>query len=183
MREIGTRTIETDRLILRRVTVNDAKVIFENWASDPLVTKYLTWEPHQTVEITQAYVNPKMEKYANDGLYFDWLVVLKETGEVIGDICATRVSLRDELVEMGHCYGRKYWNKGYATEALKAFIQYMFKLVGAKKIVACHSSENPASGKVMLKAGMHYDATLPKYIIDKETKRRVDLLYYSIDNK
>ena len=183
MRNIGTKTIETDRLILRKPTVDDAEAIFNNWANDPIVTKHLSWEPHKSIDVTREYLNNKLEKKQDDGYMFDWLVILKETNEIIGEITAVKVSVINKFVEMGHCYGRKYWNKGYATEALKAFIQYMFKLVGVEKVIACHSSENPASGKVMIKAGMHYDAALPKYVVDKASGKRVDLLYYSIDNK
>ena len=80
---------------------------------------------------------------------------------------------------MGYCYGSKYWNKGYATEVLQIVIKYLKETAKVEKITACHLSINPASGKVMKKAGMIYDATLKEYRIDKKTNKRVDLVYYS----
>jgi RimJ/RimL family protein N-acetyltransferase len=57
----------------------------------------------------------------------------------------------------------------------------MFNKVEVEKIIACHISTNPASGRVMVKVGMHYDSTLEGYVVDKNTGKREDLLYYSID--
>ena len=54
MKKVGTQTIETERLILRRFTVEDAGDMYKNWASDPEVTKYLTWPPHESVEFTKS---------------------------------------------------------------------------------------------------------------------------------
>ena len=82
-------------------------------------------------------------------------------------------------LELGYCYGSKYWNKGYATEALQIVIKYLRETAKVEKITACHFSLNHASGKVMKKAGMIYDATLKEYRIDKNTNKRVDLVYYS----
>ena len=82
-------------------------------------------------------------------------------------------------LELGYCYGSKYWNKGYATEALQIVIKYLRETAKVEKISACHLSINPASGKVMKKGGMIYDATLKEYRIDKNTNKRVDLVYYS----
>ena len=180
MNGIGTQTIETERLIMRRISIKDAEFIYKNWASDPLVTRYLTWDSHENIEITKKYAIFKEERYINE-YCFDWIVVLKETNKPIGEIEAVKVSKTDRLVEMGDCYGSNYWNKSYATEALKAFIDYMFNEVEVEKIITCHISTNPASGWVMIKVGMNYDSTLKGYAVDKNTGKREDLLYYSID--
>lgn len=111
------------------------------------------------------------------------MVELKSTHEPIVDIEAVNVSKKDNLVEMGDCYGSSYWNKGYATEALKAFIDYMFSEVEVDKVIACHISTNPASGRVMEKAGMHLDASLKGYFIDKNTGKRAHKVCYSIDRE
>lgn len=181
MNGIGTQTIETERLILRRIREEDADMIYQNWTSDPLVTKYLTWDIHKNLEVTRSYAKYKADRYVND-FCFDWLIVLKAINEPIGEIEAVKVQVENRLVEMGYCLSSKYWNQGYASEALKAFIDYMFNQVGVDKVIACHIDVNPASGRAMQKAGMKYDATLKNYRVDKNTNKRVDLLYYSIDN-
>ena len=181
MKGIGTRTIETERLIMRRMEKGDALSIYKNWTSDPLVSRYVTWDTHDSFETTQAYVDYKVKRYEGHDYCFDWVLVLKETGEPIGEMEAVEVSLRDRIVIMGDCLGSKYWNKGYATEALKAFIRYMFDEVGVDKVIAYHLSVNPASGRVMQKAGMHLDAVLKGYLVDKLTGQRADKVVYSID--
>ena len=178
MINVGTKTIETKRLILRKLEISDLEQVYNNWCSDPKVTKYVTWDMHKNIEQTKEYINFKLGLYEKD-YRFDWVVVIKETNEVIGEIDAVKQSLNYNLVELGYCYGSKYWNNGYATEALSAVIKYLKEVALVEKVTACHISTNPASGRVMQKAGMKYDATLKEYVVDKNTKERADLVYYS----
>lgn len=178
MINVGTRTIETKRLILRKLDISDLEQVYNNWCSDSKVTKYVTWDTHKNIEQTKEYINFKLGLYEKD-YRFDWVVVIKETNEVIGEIDAVKQSLNYNLVELGYCYGSKYWNNGYATEALSAVIKYLKEVALVEKVTACHISTNPASGRVMQKAGMKYDATLKEYVVDKNTKERADLVYYS----
>lgn len=178
MINVGTRTIETKRLILRKLEISDLEQVYNNWCSDPKVSKYVTWDMHKNIEQTKEYINFKLDLYKKD-YRFDWVVVIKETNEVIGEIDAVKQSLNYNLVELGYCYGSKYWNNGYATEALSAVIKYLKEVALVEKVTACHISTNPASGRVMQKAGMNYDATLKEYVVDKNTKERADLVYYS----
>ena len=178
MINVGTKTIETKRLILRKLEISDLEQVYNNWCSDPKVTKYVTWDMHKNIEQTKEYINFKLGLYEKD-YRFDWVVVIKETNELIGEIDAVKQSLNYNLVELGYCYGSKYWNNGYATEALSAVIKYLKEVALVEKVTACHISTNPASGRVMQKAGMKYDATLKEYVVDKNTKERADLVYYS----
>lgn len=178
MINVGTRTIETERLILRKLEISDLEQVYNNWCSDPKVSKYVTWDMHENIEQTKEYIKFKLGLYEKD-YRFDWVVVIKETNEVIGEIDSVKQSLNYNLVELGYCYGSKYWNNGYATEALSAVIRYLKEVALVEKVTACHISTNPASGRVMQKAGMNYDATLKEYVVDKNTKERADLVYYS----
>ncbi len=179
MKGLGTKKLETKRLILRRIEEKDYIKSYLNWTSDPLVTKYVTWNTHENEEVTREYFQSKVNKYRND-YYFDWLVVVKDSGEIIGEIEA-RAAKDHNLVEIGYCYGSRFWGKGYGTEALKAVINYMFKEVEVRKILARHISTNPASGKVMEKAGMKLDGILKGYVVDKNTNSPEDFHMYSID--
>ena len=183
MKPVGSRVIETERLIMRPLQEGDAPFIYKNWTSDPMVTRYLTWDAHASLQDTENYVRYKLKRNSEDPYRFDWVLVLKETGEPIGEMEGVRASLQDNLVEMGDAIGSKFWNRGIATEALKAFIRYLFEVAEVEKIVACHISTNPASGRVMEKAGMHKDGVLKGYLIDKTTSRREDSVWYSIDKK
>ncbi|WP_300408745.1 GNAT family N-acetyltransferase [Lagierella sp.] len=179
MKEIGTKIIETKRLILRRIEENDYLQAYENWTGDKLVERYVTWDTHENAECTREYFSSKVDKY-EDKLFFDWVVELKENSQVIGEIEA-RPSKQDDLVEIGYCYGSRFWNRGYASEALKAVVDYMFTEVKVRKVLTRHMGMNPASGMVMKKAGMKIDAVLKGYVIDKKTGKPDDFHMYSID--
>ena len=183
MKGIGTKTIVTNNLILRKIKVSDYELAYKNWTSDSLVTRYVTWDYHQSIEDTKNYFQYKENRYLNDNYCYDWIIILKENNEPIGEIETVRVSTRDQSVEIGYCLGSKFWNRGYGSEALKTVINYLFLEAEVDKIIACHISTNPASGKVMKKCGMKYDGTLVGYLIDKNTNRRENKVYYSIDRK
>ena len=82
--------------------------------------------------------------------------------------------------EIGYAYGSKYWNNGYATEALKVVINYLCKKVEFETVYALYLKSNEASGRIMVKAGMKYEGTARKRMIDKISGERLDLISYSI---
>ena len=153
MNKAGTQRIETHRLILRRFTVEDAEDMYVNWASDPEVTRFLTWPPHAGVEVTRFVLNDWVSRY-EDGSYFQWAIQLKDTGAVIGSIAVVKLIEDLEAAEIGYCMGRAYWGQGIMPEALRAVIDFLFDTVGLNRIAACHDVKNPKSGRVMEKAGM-----------------------------
>ena len=88
--------------------------------------------------------------------------------------------MNNNTVEIGHCYGRSFWNKGYGTEALTRIIKFFFEEVGVETIYAYYVERNSASGKVLEKVGMKYEGILRKRVYDKVTKKQADLISYSI---
>ena len=101
------------------------------------------------------------------------------TKELIGTIDVSKKYLDFDTCEIGYCYSDKFWGLGYGTESLKAVIKYLFEETEAEVIFAEHLERNPASGKVMKKAGMIYEGRQRGRIVDKEGIRN-DLLSYSI---
>lgn len=178
MKNIGTKVLETERLILRKANVSDANDMYNNWGSDPLVSKYVTWETHKSVEDSLDFLKFLEESYTKDNTY-QWLVVLKEDNTPIGSISAVNVDEKNNTIEIGYCYGRKWWGNGYATEAFKRVISFLFEEVEAETIYARYLLENPASGKVMEKSGLAYEGTLRNRILDKN-KVMKDIASYSI---
>jgi ribosomal-protein-alanine N-acetyltransferase len=152
----GTITLETQRLILRRFTQDDADAMFRNWANDEQVTRFLTWPPHGTLENTQAVINSWVNDYDNLDKY-EWAIELKSLGEPIGSIAAMNPNDRNNSVEMGYCIGTAWWRSGYMSEALAAVIKFLFEEVGGNRIVAIHDPHNPNSGAVMRKCGMQFE--------------------------
>lgn len=174
----GTRIMETDRLILRRFTIDDAQDFFDHWANDPEVTKYMTWKPHKNIEITQAVLALWLNAYEHADNYH-WAIVLKEGAKLIGSISIMNIEDTYERSEVGYCLAKDYWNQGIMTEALKAVIDFGFARVGFNRIQACHYAENPASGRVMVKAGMKYEGRFKQYLKDNQG-RFVDCDIYAI---
>ena len=153
MKNKGTKTIETDRLILRRFCMDDAEGMYANWASDSEVTRFLTWPVHADVNVTRTLLEGWIHNYEEDTTY-NWVMELKNTHEVIGNISV--VKLREDIAaaDMGYCMGKAWWGMGFMPEALCAVIGYLFSEVGLNRIAACHDVNNPKSGRVMEKAGM-----------------------------
>lgn len=180
MNNLGTRTIETERLILRRVKKEDAEAIFNNWANDNRVTKNLTWPTHANIDVTNLVLDKWLEEYNNEHAY-KWGIQLKDSDELIGMIDVVKNTIRDERCEIGYVLMYDKWNRGIMTEALKAVIDFLLNEVKYYMIELRHSSSNPASGKVMEKCGMTKDALLPNRIKNPDGTRS-DLIYYSIKN-
>ena len=107
MKKLGTKRIETDRLILRRFEIEDAEEMFANWASDPEVTKFLTWPPHADVDVTRELLRDWISHY-EDGGYFNWVIELKETGRAIGNISVVHMKEEIKAAEIGYCMSRAY---------------------------------------------------------------------------
>ena len=156
MNKTGTQQLETHRLILRRFCAEDAEDMFRNWASDPEVTRYLTWPVHTGVDITRMVLDSWISRY-EDGGFFNWAIVWKETGEVIGNIAAVNVIEPLEAAEIGYCMSRAFWGRGIMPEAFRAVITFLFDTVGLRRIYAHHDVRNPKSGRVMVKAGLKFE--------------------------
>ncbi len=159
MNKAGTQRIVTQRLILRRFRTEDAGDMYYNWASDPEVTRYLTWPVHSSPEATASLLAEWVSHY-DDGGYFNWAMEYQETGKVIGNISVVKLNENTEAADMGYCMSRAYWGQGLMPEALEAVIAYLFDVVGLNRVAACHDANTPRSGRVMEKAGMKQEGIL-----------------------
>lgn len=159
MKHLGTKRIMTQRLSLRRFVETDAEAMYRNWASDPEVTRFLTWPAHDSVDVSQWVVNDWISHYGEDS-YYQWAIVPKALGEPIGSIAVVSANDRIGKVEIGYCIGKKWWHRGYMTEALGAVIRFFFEEVGTNRVESRHDPRNPHSGRVMGKCGMQYEGTM-----------------------
>ena len=156
----GTVTIETERLILRRFTMEDTEPMFLGWATDPEVCRHMTWPPHENMEVTRELLERWTGSYGAAD-YYNWAIVLKENGpKPIGNISTANVKESTLCATMGYCMSRAHWGKGVMTEALTAVIDFFFDEVGFNRIDADHAVDNPASGRVMEKSGMRHEGIL-----------------------
>ena len=167
MQHKGTKTIETNRLILRQFRPEDAEYMYKNWASDPEVTAYLTWPAHPNVELTKLLLADWINHYSEPS-YYNWVIELKEIGEVIGNISVVELNERIEEADIGYCMGTAWWGNAIMPEALSAVITYLFEEVGVNRVSACHDNNNPKSGRVMAKAGMKLEGVLRAAAINNQ---------------
>jgi len=156
---LGTKTIETDRLILRKFVMEDAGAMFKNWVNDIEVLDYLTWEPHGRIEVTQELLTEWIEAYNHSNTY-NWAIELKEINEVIGSMTVIFASDKDFKCEIGYVIGKQFWSRGITTEALIAVDKFLIFEVGYNRIQMHHDTRNVASGRVMEKAGLTLEGTL-----------------------
>lgn len=179
MKHIGTKEIKTDRLILRRLTLEDAESAYNGWCTDKYVAKYVTWDVHKSIDETKELYKIWVQEYESLETY-RWGVEVKETHELIGTIdVPSKKFMKYGACEIGYVYKKSAWGNGYGTEALKAVIKYLFDEVDAETVYADYMLNNPASGKIMEKSGMKFEGILRSRIIDKDGNRN-DLGYCSI---
>ncbi len=177
MEHKGTRPLETPRLLLRPFRESDAGAMFRNWASDPEVTRYLTWPAHRTQEDSRRIARLWQEQ-SDDPRVYQWAVVLKSIGEPIGGLSVVRMNENVSAMELGWCIGRRWWGQGLMPEAARAVADYLFGQVGVLRLAACHDSENGKSGRVMQKLGMVREGTLRRH--GRNNRGIVDEVVYSV---
>ena len=165
--EIGTQTIETDRLILRRMTDEDALDMYNHWASDPLVPRYFTWDIHENIDVTKSLIKNWVAQY-DDPFCFHWIIYCKELEHTIGTVYIDDIDRESGNGVISCILSRECWGKGFAAEITKAVVNYAFEKAGFEKIFAHHHEDNIASGKALLKAGFSFvDKSYHSY--DKES--------------
>jgi RimJ/RimL family protein N-acetyltransferase len=144
--------LETDRLDLRRFLPEDVADVARLCGE---------WEiAETTLNIPHPYELPMAEEWIgshqkafDDGEAVNFAISEKETGKLLGAI-SIHIQKGNRLAEIGYWIGKPYWNRGFATEATKAVIDYGFEQLELNRIQARHMTKNPASGRVMEKAGM-----------------------------
>ena len=168
-----TPILETERLILRPLTVAYAKEAYENWTSDPEVAKYMIWSTHSNVEITKQWLTDAEKSIDSDSAY-DWGFFRKEDGKLIGSGGIYYVK-KHVAFEIGYNIMKACWHQGYTTEAANAMLTFAIQALEAKRFYGRHAKENIYSGKVMEKLGMKFvredeynSADGTKHFVDRE---------------
>ena len=158
----GTIEFKTPRLLLRKFMMEDAEPMFNNYANDPEVTKFLPWAPHGSVENTKLLLADWIPQYKNPS-YYNWAIELKDLHELIGGISIDDTKEEDRRCEIGYCMAKTYWNQGIMSEVVDAVLNHLFTEIGYNRIQAKHDVNNPASGRVMEKVGMKFEGILRSY--------------------
>ncbi|WP_071458639.1 GNAT family N-acetyltransferase [Bacillus massilinigeriensis] len=168
--------LETERLILRKVTLDDAEDMFK-YGSNEEVTKYVTWNSHKTLSETKEYINLIRNNY-EQGQVAPWGMECKETGEFIGTIDFVWWLPDYRIAEIGYVISQDYWGKGLTTEAAREVMRFGFDNMELIRIQAKCLVENTGSARVMEKAGMTFEGVLRNGMFLKG--KSWDLKMYSI---
>jgi [ribosomal protein S5]-alanine N-acetyltransferase len=168
--------LETDRLILRKITLDDAEDMFA-YGSIEEVTTYVTWDKHQTLADTKQFIDFILDQYENKRIA-PWGIELKETGRMIGTIDFVSWNTNQKIAEIGYVITPDYWGKGITTEAAKELVKFGFSKMDLVRIQARCFTENIGSERVMEKAGMSFEGIIRKGMLVKG--KHQDLKMYSI---
>jgi ribosomal-protein-alanine N-acetyltransferase len=146
-----TPTIETERIILRPLKIEDAQQIFERWTSDKRVTKFMSYNTHKNVEETKQWLFEEISNYESDCSYV-WGFEIKQNHCLFGS-GGLYYRKEKDMYELGYNIMYDFWNQGYTTEASRAVAEFAKNTLKVKMLYAHHAVENPASGRVMQKVG------------------------------
>jgi ribosomal-protein-alanine N-acetyltransferase len=152
--------------------------MYNNWANDSDVTRYLTWPAHGNPDISRAVIGDWISRYGDQDFY-QWMITFKEEEtNPIGSISVVSMDSSVNSMEIGYCIGKAWWHQGIMTEALLRVMDYLFDEVGMNRIEARHDPNNPHSGNVMKKCGMKYEGTLRQ--ADKNNQGVCDSCIYAL---
>jgi RimJ/RimL family protein N-acetyltransferase len=169
-------TIETSRLTLRPLTIEDDEAIYA-YGQDPEVSRYVLFETHNNIEDSRTFLRTTLELYAKCepcGLG----IVLKGEQKLIGTIGYINWNEKHMRTEIGYALSKPYWGRGYVTEAAIALIDRLFRDSDLIRIEARCDVRHTASSRVMEKAGMKFEGVLRKQVFSKGEHR--DMKIYSI---
>ena len=153
---VKIEVIETERLILRGWSLDDAEDLYD-YARNPNVGPHGGWKPHESVEESKKIITKLFL-----GKYDIWAMVDKQTGKVIGSIGFEKDTIRDEplCLELGYAMAEDYWGRGLMTEAAKAVIRFGFEKSGLEMISIYRNPVNYRSERVIEKCHFIYEGTL-----------------------
>lgn len=174
---VGTKTINTERLILRKFKYSDDEDMLTYWISDPKIQSMYSEPVYTTKEEVNELLNKYINSYQKED-YYRWAIILKETNECIGQIAFFLVDNKNHFSEIEYCIGSKYQKQGLATEATKAVIDFGFNEVNFHKIQICHKANNISSKRVIEKCGFKYEGALRDFFYIDE--KYIDRVYYSL---
>jgi RimJ/RimL family protein N-acetyltransferase len=151
--------METARLLLRRPVADDAQAMFDGYASDPEVTRFLTWPTHESVGRAHTFLR-RCDAVWRDGSAYPWAITLED--RLIGMIEARR---DDHRAEIGYAIARPTWGRGYATEAARAVVDWALSQTPIRRVWAYVDVVNRPSARVLEKTGMAREGTVRAWYV------------------
>jgi RimJ/RimL family protein N-acetyltransferase len=154
-------TIETERLVLRRPVIDDAPAIFDGYARDPEVVRYLMWQPHRSVGDTNDFLVTVAQRIQH-GKEQTWGITLKGDDRLIGMVAVRPNGFKHDI---GYVLARPHWGRGLMPEAARAVVDVSLSDPAVRRVWAVCDVDNTASARVMEKIGMSFEAVLRRWVI------------------
>ncbi len=166
-------SLETERLYLRQLRVSDAPDMYD-YAKRPEVTQYLLWNPHPNLSYTRSYLEYLAGRYRL-GQFYDWALILKESGRMIGTCGFVRFDCPHNRAEIGYVLNPDYRGQELMPEAVREVLRFGFSVLGLHRVEARYMVENAASGRVMEKVGMQFEGVQRGAMLVKGSYRDIGI--------
>ena len=147
------------RVTLRAPRLADAEELFASVASDPEVTRYMSWTPHSDVDETQRVIT----ELFNVGDERNWLIELRDSGEIVGTCGFRRVQAH--TVDFGYCLGRRWWGQRIMPEVVQLLLAEMERDPKVYRISAICHVDNTRSARVLERAGLSFEGRLVRHTV------------------
>lgn len=155
------RSLQTTRLRLRKLTIEDVPAYYARLTGSEAVTRFMLFQPHLSLSEAEASIRKVLCRY-DQGRCYRWGITLRQDGSLIGIIDLLAFDEARNTCFFAYMLAEAFWGKGYGTEALCAVLEYAFDVLHVDAVIADHFRDNPASGAVMQKAGMRPTGITPK---------------------
>ena len=164
------KELETKRLTFCKVKVEDIQILWDNFFNDYEKYKFYEYERIENYDAFKEQIINQIKKY-DEGNYYRWAIIEKESGELIGNINLHHYSEGNNNIKIGYFIFDNYRNKGYASESVLGIVEFGFDELSIHRIVGETIANNIASNKVLLKTGFYLEGI-------KKEDNRIDGKYY-----
>lgn len=152
---------DTARLVARRATSDAAPALFEAYAQDPEVARYMIWRPHRDLHETRAFLD-RCERAWQDRTAFPWTLWMKDDGSLAGMVEAR---LHGTSVDIGYVLQRKLWRRGLMSEAVRFVVAWALSRPDVYRVWATCDVENVGSARLLESIGMEREGVLRRWIV------------------
>jgi ribosomal-protein-alanine N-acetyltransferase len=178
MKHLGTKSLETGRLILRQCKESDYKDSYKYCCSDPDLCRLQGFDVHKNDEVTKRSFKEKEERYKIDNMFYEWAIIRKEDNQFMGEIALVQYNEEYNAIQLGYHLGKAFRGHGYMQEALDRILRFAFEELDVDQVYALILNDNISSQKVVKSGNLEYFKTiedfdvyedpLDKYMITKD---------------
>lgn len=173
---IKFENLASARLILRAPTLDDAGAVYEEYAADPEVPRYMTWRPHEKKETVVDFLQAIIEQ-GKSGEEYHWAITRPDEDHLIGMISAR---MRGYMSDIGYVLGREHWGRGYMTEAVTTLSDWILADPDFFRVWAVCDVDNAGSARVLEKSGFEREGVLHRYMMHpNQSEEPRDCLAYA----